>query len=179
VPSDYFLSPKDEKARYDQHKNYPHDKRYRRFLNKVYAPMQERIEPESCGIDFGSGPGPTLSVMFKEAGHSMVDYDPFYDKHAHLLKNKYDFITITEVVEHLYEPIKELDMLWKMLKDGGWMGVMTDMSVRSVSFKEWHYKDDPTHVCFFSHTTLEWVAARWNAEIIFTNKNVALFKKHF
>jgi len=176
VPREYFLSPEDEKARYDQHKNSPDDKRYRKFLSKVFLPMQERIAPGSCGIDFGSGPGPTLSVMFKEAGYSMVEYDPFYAKHTYLLENKYDFITTTEVVEHLYDPRKELDMLWKMLKPGGWMGIMTDMSVGSVSFREWYYKDDPTHICFFSHQTFEWLAAKWHAEIVFTNKNVALIK---
>jgi len=53
-------------------KNSPDDPRYRAFLSRLFIPLNERIAPESCGLDFGSGPGPTLSVMFEEQGHTMV-----------------------------------------------------------------------------------------------------------
>ena len=62
MPHENFLSAEDEKARYDLHQNSPNDNRYRQFLNRIFVPMQERIAPESCGMDFGSGPGPTLSI---------------------------------------------------------------------------------------------------------------------
>jgi len=177
VPHEYFLSAEEEKSRYDQHKNSPTDKRYRHFLNSIFSPIQERLAPKSCGMDFGSGPGPTMSVMFEEVGHSVVNYDPFYAKQEELLKNKYDFITATEVVEHLHDPIKELDMLWGMLKPGGWLGIMTNLAFDSVSFKQWYYKDDPTHVCFFSPRTFEWLAAQWNTDVAYSKKNVILFRK--
>jgi len=118
-----------------------------------------------------------MSVMFEEVGHSVVNYDPFYAKQEELLKNKYDFITATEVVEHLHDPIKELDMLWGMLKPGGWLGIMTNLAFDSVSFKQWYYKDDPTHVCFFSPRTFEWLAAQWNTDVAYSKKNVILFRK--
>ncbi len=177
VPRKYFLSTESEKARYDQHKNFPNDKRYRKFLERLFTPMNERIAPVSCGMDFGSGPGPTLSVMFKEAGHCAVDYDFFYNKHSNLLKNKYDFITATEVVEHLHEPRAELEMLWSILKPGGWLGIMTNMEARSAVFDVWYYKNDPTHVCFFSHKTFEWLGNKWGAELVFADKGTVLLGK--
>ena len=44
---------------------------YRKFLSRMFKPMMERIEPDSYGLDFGSGPGPTLNLMFEEEGHTV------------------------------------------------------------------------------------------------------------
>jgi hypothetical protein len=75
---EYFLSADEEKARYDTHQNSPQDPRYRQFLNRLFLPIQQQLPPHSSGLDFGSGPGPTLSVMFEEVGHHMAIYDRFY-----------------------------------------------------------------------------------------------------
>ena len=127
VPSLQFLSAEDEKARYDLHQNSPDDQRYRKFLSRLFIPMQERLAPGSSGLDFGSGPGPTLSVMFEENGHSMAIYDHFYAMEPSVLEKQYDFITATEVLEHLQNPRMELDRLWTLLKPGGILGVMTQL----------------------------------------------------
>ena len=73
-----FLSPKEEKSEYDLHENSSDDPGYRRFLARLFDPVSHQLAPNSYGLDFGSGPGPTLSVMFEEAGHSMEIYDPFF-----------------------------------------------------------------------------------------------------
>jgi len=179
VPSEYFLSADDEKARYDLHQNSPDDSEYRRFLGRLFCPLQECLAPGSFGLDFGSGPGPTLSVMFEEAGHSMKTYDYFYAKNPSVLEKDYDFITATEVVEHLHNPGVDLGKLWKNLKPGGWFGLMTKLVFdnNKEAFTRWHYKDDPTHVCFFSRLTFEWLGDHWHAELIFPDKDVILLKK--
>ena len=177
VPSENFLSVEEEKARYDFHQNSPDDQRYRQFLNRIFVPMQEFLEPESHGLDFGSGPGPTLSVMFEDAGHSMFIYDYFYARDLSVLERQYDFITATEVLEHLRSPKKELDRLWTCLKPGGKLGIMTKLLSVSEIFARWHYKNDLTHVCFFSRSTFEWLASQWKAELIFTDKDVMIFHK--
>ena len=80
--------------------------------------MQKCLAPESCGLDFGSGPKPTLSVMFEEAGHCMTTFDYFYENVPSAFERQYDFITATEVVEHLHNPKEELERLWACLKQG-------------------------------------------------------------
>ena len=177
VPPSQFLSAEEEKARYDLHRNSPDDPDYRRFLGRIFIPMQERISPESLGLDFGSGPGPTLSVMFEQAGHSMSIYDHFYASDPSVLERRYDFITATEVVEHLHNPRRDLDKLWSCLKPGGWLGIMTKLALGREAFADWHYKNDFTHVCFFSRTTFKWLARKWQAKIIFADKDVILFQK--
>jgi SAM-dependent methyltransferase len=177
VPPSQLLSAEEEKARYDLHRNSPDDRDYRRFLGRVFIPMQERIAPESLGLDFGSGPGPTLSVMFEQAGHSMAIYDHFYARDPSVLEGRYDFITATEVVEHLHNPEGDLDKLWSCLKPGGWLGIMTKLALGREAFANWHYINDPTHVCFFSRTTFEWLARKWQAKVTFADKDVILFHK--
>ncbi len=172
-----YLSSEDEKARYDLHQNSPDDHNYRRFLSRIFIPMKERLAAGSYGLDFGSGPGPTLCVMFEETGHKMVIYDHFYANDPRVFNNKYDFITATEVVEHLHNPRQELDRLWACLKPGGWLGIMTKLALDQKAFARWHYKNDLTHICFFSQSTFQWLACLWQAELIFANNDAVLLNK--
>ena len=66
VPRSYHLSAADEKAQYDLHENDPNDPGYRAFLDRLAGPLDKRLAPHSHGLDFGCGPGPTLSVMLEE-----------------------------------------------------------------------------------------------------------------
>ena len=178
VPSQQFLSAEDEKKRYDLHRNSPEDLDYHRFLNRLLTPLQQRLSPGSTGLDFGSGPEPVLAGMFEDAGHSMTLYDHFYAPVPAALEKQYDFITATEVVEHLHDPKKELDRLWACLKPGGLLGIMTKCAVERGAFSQWHYKNDLTHVSFFSRATFTWLALQWNADLTFADSDVFLFQKN-
>ena len=79
------LSPELERAEYDLHENDPGDTRYRAFLSRLAEPLLARLEPGMHGLDFGCGPGPTLSVMLAEQGMVVNDYDPIYAADARLL----------------------------------------------------------------------------------------------
>ena len=177
VPPWQYLSAVEEKKRYDLHQNSPEDADYRRFLSRLFIPLERLLSPGSDGLDFGSGPSPTLSRMFEEAGHSMTVYDHFYERVPAALERCYDFITATEVVEHLHDPKKELERLWSCLKEGGWLGIMTSHTVPHEAFSQWHYKNDPTHVCFYSPRTFAWMARRWNAEVTYADNDVVLIRK--
>ncbi len=177
VPPEQFLSVEEEKAQYDSHQNSPDDMQYRQFLSRLFIPLQKQLKKGSHGLDFGSGPGPTLSVMFEEAGHSVVIYDYFYAPDISVFEKQYDFITATETVEHLHNPKDELDKLWACLKPGGWLGIMTKLALDREAFSKWHYKNELTHVCFFSQKTFQWVASQWNAELTFADKDVVIFYK--
>jgi tRNA pseudouridine65 synthase len=177
VPPGQFLSAEAEKKRYDLHRNSPDDPGYRRYLDRLFAPLQHCMDPGSSGLDFGSGPEPALSLMFEEAGHSMTLFDRFYEPVPAALERQYDFITAAEVVEHLHDPKTELERLWACLRPGGRLGVMTQCAVERDAFSCWHYKNDLTHVCFFSQATFAWLAALWDADLTFADGGVALFRK--
>jgi hypothetical protein len=177
VPPASHLARRAEKAEYDRHQNHPDDPGYRRFLARLVLPLQARLAPGSRGLDFGAGPGPALAHMLTEAGHEVNLYDPFYANRPAALTRQYDFITASEVVEHLRHPGLELDRLYGLLKPGGLLGIMTKRVIDRERFARWHYKNDPTHVCFFSRETFAWLAARWGARVDFVDRDVIIIVK--
>lgn len=179
VSEPYRLTPEEELKRYDQHENDPDDPGYRAFLGQMFEPMIKLLPPGSKGLDFGSGPGPTLQLLFEEEGHSMNIYDPFYADNPEVFEKMYDFITATEVVEHLHQPGRELERLWNCLRPDGYLGIMTQMAPgndRSF-FEDWYYRFDKTHVAFYTKDTFRWLAYRWGADVTFIEDNVVIFKK--
>ena len=177
VPKIYHLSEKDEKARYDSHNNDPADDRYRNFLSQLLNPLQERIPKGTSGLDFGSGPGPTLSLMLEEYGHSVELYDKFYAKNNYVFEKQYDFITASEVVEHLRQPMVELNRLISLLKSNGVFAIMTQILTPQVDFSQWYYKNDPSHIGFFSEKALKYLAKKWKVELNLISERVVIFKK--
>lgn len=177
VPPGSFLSAQEEKSIYDLHQNSPGDRGYRKFLSRMLLPMINRLSTGSCGLDFGCGPGPTLSLMFEELGYPMAIYDPFYAPDESVLEIEYDFITATEVVEHLRHPRQSLSRLWGCLKPGGHLGIMSKLVIDQEAFANWHYKNDQTHICFYSQETFVWLARQWRADPVFIGKDVIIIHK--
>lgn len=177
VPTDQQLSQQDEKAIYDQHQNSPDDQGYREFLRRLTKPLLDRLKPGSQGLDFGCGPGPTLSAMLEEQGHPMALYDLYYANNLAVLESQYDFITSTEVVEHLSQPGAELQRLWSLLTPGGYLGLMTKQVRDREAFANWHYKNDLTHISFFSPQSFEYLGRQWGSNPEFIGADVIIFCK--
>jgi 2-polyprenyl-3-methyl-5-hydroxy-6-metoxy-1,4-benzoquinol methylase len=177
VPSEFWVSENEEKAIYDLHDNQIDDQGYRRFLSRVFDPLNKLLPANSSGLDFGCGPGPALAAMLEEAGHSVSLYDIFYYPDSAVLNRQYQFITATEVVEHLSQPKQELERLWRCLEPGGLLGIMTKKVQDKEAFSRWHYKNDLTHICFFAERSFEYLSEQWGADIVHTGKDVIIFKK--
>lgn len=177
VPKAYFLSNEDEKERYDQHQNNPEDEGYSSFLMKLVEPMIHRLAPGVCGLDFGAGPTPALAGLFEKKGFGMDRFDPFYADNQELLLNEYDFITATEVVEHLHRPQDVFEKLFGMIKPGGLLGLMTKTMPDENLFASWWYKNDRTHVCFYSDDTWRWIENKWEVNLIYAKDDVFIFRK--
>lgn len=174
---DCWLSRDQEKAIYDQHQNDPDDSGYRGFLNRLAEPLLERIPAGARGLDFGCGPGPALALMLREGGLSVSLYDPFYHPDTGALARQYDFVTCTEVVEHLHQPARVFRQLYRLLRPGGWLGIMTCFQTDDARFDNWHYRRDPTHVVFYRAHTLQVIADQLGLELVIPAKDVALFRR--
>ncbi len=161
VPERFFITAEVEKARYDRHDNSPDAEGYITFLHRLLDPLIETIDKNLYGLDFGSGPVPVFASLLEKEGHTIETFDIFYDNRPELLLNEYDFITLCEVIEHLHNPLKELFTLFKALKKDGLLAVMTQPPVPAERFSGWRYKNDPTHVLFFSDETFRWIAEKF------------------
>ncbi|MHB8835292.1 MAG: class I SAM-dependent methyltransferase [Candidatus Methylomirabilia bacterium] len=159
VPPDFHLAPEKERARYDCHQNSLSDPGYRAFLNRLFKPLKERLRPGARGLDFGCGRTPTLSVLFAEAGYACADYDRHYANDPAVLEKKYDFLACSETMEHFTRPREEFERFLRLVKPGGWLGIMTQLRDEAPPFEKWFYKDDATHVCFFSRRTFQALAS--------------------
>ena len=177
LSSESYLSPDDELARYLLHENSPEDCRYRQFLSRLTDHLIPKLQPGAKGLDFGSGPGPTLSVMLEEAGFPMAIYDPYFAPDTAPLEREYDFITCTETVEHFYQPTKEFQCFDRMLRRNGWLGIMTEILDSDTDFANWWYHREPTHVCFYKYETMAWIANQYDWRVEYPRKNVTLFYK--
>jgi hypothetical protein len=171
------VSDAEARAEYEAHENDPSDPRYRAFLNRLAEPLLARLPAASIGLDYGSGPGPTLGILLEEVGHAVRLYDPLFCPDAAALTQSYDFVTATEVVEHFFEPATEFARLFGLVKPGGWLGVMTGVLEPDRDFTTWHYPRERTHVSFYRQQTWQWLAERHGVTWERPHPNVALFRR--
>lgn len=171
------LYSKEELDRYKEHDNDVYDLGYRSFLNKIVEEVVPLINKEKLGLDFGAGPGPALALMMKERGFNMDIYDPYFHRDNNLLSKKYDFVIATEVVEHFSNPFIEFTKLNKLINNNGYLAIMTKLYKNSDDFKNWYYKNDFTHISFYSKKTMKWIADKFQYRVEFPKKNIIIFKK--
>tara|TARA_Y100001970_G_scaffold21912_1_gene25159 strand:- start:1142 stop:1780 length:639 start_codon:yes stop_codon:yes gene_type:complete len=179
LDKEFYLSSNDEYKHYLTHNNDVNDPRYKKFLSNLMLPLIERMKLNSIGLDYGCGPGPALSLMLREKGYQMFNYDPFFHpKKSNLLK-KYDFISCSETVEHFHNPFDEFTRFNELLNDGGIIGIMTNFYSKEKIFENWYYIKDPTHVVFYNKKTFLIIAKVSNWDCEFLGNNLVFFKKNF
>lgn len=163
-----------EKNIYDQHNNSIDQEGYVDFLyGFLHNALFPYIHQNRKGLDFGSGPTPVLAEILQEYhGCSMDIYDLFYSPNKVYLNKKYDFITSTEVAEHLINPMEYFKLFKELLNNNGVLAIMTLFHPRDLHrFMSWHYIRDKSHVSFYSIKTMEYIANNIGLEIIYTNDN--------
>lgn len=162
-----FLDPalhlnwEDESARYDAHDNRSDDPNYQKFVSPVTDFIRGHIPQGSHGLDFGCGADSAVLKVLTESGYKVQGYDPRYFPDLSLLENSYAFITATEVIEHLHTPHYEFLKMRELIQPGGRLIVMTHLYSEKIDFEYWYYRRDPTHVCFYSEKTLNWIQRRY------------------
>lgn len=172
------LSPSEEKKHYDTHENDPEDQGYRNFLSKLWDPLKEELRGGSTGLDYGSGPGPTLHLMAQADGFDCTHYDPFFHPDESVFNKQYDFITCSETAEHFHRPAAEFEKLTKLLRPEGWLAVMSSRIDKIDDFENWRYRLDHTHVCFYSKASFEWIAQRFEfSKVVFPSESVVLLQR--
>ncbi len=153
----FYLSPTEEKKRYEEHNNDVEDLCYQNFVSPITDAVLRDFDKNAVGLDFGAGTGPVISKVLSDNGYSIEKYDPFFCDRAVVLRQQYDFIVCCEVVEHFHRPDREFELLRRMLKPGGRLYCMTHLYSEDVDFKNWYYRNDPTHVFFYRAETFQWI----------------------
>ncbi len=166
---EFFPDARAEKARYETHHNDPLDKRYQKFVAPIVDEIVRSFSADKKGLDFGCGTGPVIQYLLDRKGFSVELYDPFFNTDRSVLADHYDFIACCEVIEHFHRPAGEFARLFDLLNPGGGLFCMTHFYDGETDFKNWYYKDDPTHVFFYCEQTIRYICensgfADWRIE---------------
>lgn len=170
---------------YDLHQNDPSDSGYRQFLMRLVEPLVQYLGRSATHyqdqftevLDFGCGPGPAMGELLEPYGLSVCNYDPIYQPNDALLQKQFDVITCTEVVEHFNQPLDSWQQLFDCLSAKGTLGVMTSLFTRDTpaAFNAWQYKNDPTHVSFYTPKTIAWLSDYFKVTATIVSQRVILF----
>ncbi len=171
---DYFDTPNEQKKRYSLHTNEltPENKPngYRKYLEKFISNVlqYERKKEEDGNIhtlfDYGSGPSPALVMLLEELNMKFVfkndvvikHWDPFFCPDGDFFEYGADIVFCLEVIEHFEQPLDGFKGLEKACAKNGLIAIQTGLAPKSFDeFKKWWYKEDSTHVSFYTHKSIE------------------------
>ena len=157
-----YPTRKAEKERYLLHNNDITSEGYQAFVKPIVHKILKTKPKAAIGLDFGAGTGPVIAEILKAEGYNIALYDPFFYPEKEVLTNRYDFIICCEVIEHFHAPNNEFKLLRKILKPGGSLFCMTHLLPITAEFRSWYYKNDPTHVIFYSEENIHWIKSNFN-----------------
>lgn len=173
----FRLSSDAEKGRYLEHNNDISDPRYLQYLEKTWKKISAQVK-SGLVMDFGCGPSRGLKQVLKDQDYEVVSYDPiFYPINFEERVNQVDAVFCSEAIEHSYEPLPTFRQMNRVLKNDGWITLRTAFHPGAEAFNDWWYKDDATHVGFFSEKTLEQVAETLGWKIQHIHSPYVVFQK--
>ncbi len=172
-----YLKPAEEKARYSQHNNDIKDPRYQNFVSPITSHIIDNFPSNVIGLDYGCGTGPVAAIELRKQGFTVNLYDPFFEDHPEVLNRKYHFIICCEVMEHFHDPYGEFKLLSDLLLPGGKLYCKTSLYLKDMDFEKWYYKNDPTHVIFYTPQSLEWIRANLGFKDLNIDPKLIIFTK--
>jgi 2-polyprenyl-3-methyl-5-hydroxy-6-metoxy-1,4-benzoquinol methylase len=170
------LSKSEEHKRYQTHQNSLENEGYVKFLAPVLAETQKHVPDRARILDYGCGPGPVLAELLQRQGYKTFRYDPFFYPQGLDNLPLLDAVTCTEAAEHFYYPKKEFAKIFSLLKPKGALILMTELYQEGEILADWYYTKDPTHVCFYSTKTFEWLAQKNNHTYLEINHRLCVIK---
>lgn len=157
-----YISAAAEKQRYEFHHNDVNDPDYRKFTNPITTRILEDFTSVHYGLDYGCGTGPIISSELRKKDYKVALYDPYFKPDEEVLNQEYDYIFCCEVMEHFHEPAKEFERLASLLLPKGKLYCKTSLFSGETDFRNWYYKNDPTHVFFYTRESLQWIKSQYD-----------------
>jgi len=126
-------------------------------------------------LDYGCGPTRGIESIWGGPQLQVTSYDPIFfplsgDGETRCwAENSYDVIVCCEAAEHFYNPASEFERVARLIdRNNGLIVVRTGWRSGSAeAFAQWGYPHDPTHVCFYSLQTMEWIRSHWQVPMAF------------
>ena len=151
----------DEKQRHDKHSDDIEDQGYQKFVSPIITAVENGYQTNDIGLDYGCGKTAIIQELLQRKHYNIVGYDPIYLPDETVFKSRYNYITCCEVIEHFYSPSNEFNKLATLLLPSGKLFLKTYLYNDTINFENWWYKNDPTHVFFYTEQTLEYIKSKF------------------
>jgi hypothetical protein len=155
VPKAGHIAFEDEKKRYELHDNNIGNSGYVQFLEETVTVIEGLPMVDKRIIDFGSGKNRVLGELFRERGLFIDSFDPLYDIGKEFLNRKYTVLVLCEVIEHFRDLKHEARVIREMVDTNGVILLRTNICPPLENFSAWWYKEDMTHINFFTRKSIE------------------------
>ena len=178
IDENHLISKEEELEEYELHENTIENEGYVRMFERFMEEgLYPYVNPPKRVLDFGCGPGPVLSELMKRKGYEVEVYDIFYAPQKP--EGTFDMVTSTEVFEHFINPSKDIELIVSFMKKGAYLSVMTQYHPKDdEKFAKWWYNREPSHISFYTEETFEYIASKYNLELVYNNgKNISVFIK--
>ncbi len=174
-----WLSDEEEKNRYLLHENSTDNEGYIRYLNNIIQnSFSPYLKPGSRILDFGCGPEKTWVGLLEEKGYQVSTYDPYFDDQLDWMEENFDAISAIEVFEHIASPSESLNTLCSCLNPENFLIIRTMLhDSKWNNFSKWWYREDPTHISFYSKATIDFICLKWNLKLIQIIENCEIVLK--
>ena len=192
VSRECFLSVQKQKERYLLHDNSLANAGYRSFLKDFAdtALNQSRAllgAPPATIFDYGCGNGALIELLqtnkkdfLLPADTEIRGWDPLFAPAAQPFPGGADLVLCLEVAEHFENPAEGFAGLSRACKRGGVLAVRTLFAPETErEFKSWWYKEDPTHVSFYTQKALTLCAKDAGFELCGIYNNCSIFRAAF
>ena len=173
----HFLNATSEKERYLKHTNNVDDPGYQNFVGPLVSRVLQDFSNTARGLDYGCGTGPVACIELQKHSYKINLFDPYFENHPEVLEDTYDFIICSEVMEHFNKPFEEFKRLFGLLNPGGKLYCKTSIFYEFLDFKNWYYKNDPTHVFFYSEESLKWIREHFGFHNLEIASKLIVFEK--
>ena len=175
-----FPSFEQERDRYLQHQNDPHQPAYQKWILELWQPLWQHWQRlgysgQARILDYGCGPEKVLAQALQVKIKNVKSYDPVFYPDQNVLNEKWDLIYCNEVWEHFQDPQREIGKLRMMMNPGGGLGVRTSWHQGPQHFATWWYQHDITHLHFFNQRALEKVAELFDWQMSVAGKDLVIF----
>lgn len=197
LKKEYFLSEEQQIERYKLHNNDVNNPQYEQYFYKIFIQVKEQINKnlDFLGLksffDYGSGPEPCFISLLnklkerKEINENSIinGWDPLFNNTISDLK--YDIVFCIEVIEHFERPQENLKNLVSYCNDKGFLviktGFLPEPSINTkecdIFFSKWWYRQDSTHVSFFTKKALIDFLHIYDFIVFYENKDLLIFRK--
>jgi hypothetical protein len=140
------------------HDNTESNTGYVKYLESV-ANIADSVTPsDGLILDFGCGKNAVLVKTLRRLGRLCDCWDPLFNYRIDFTDKHYDTIILCEVIEHLRELQTEIHLVRRLLNPHAYIIIRTQLYSSLDSFPRWWYRQDSTHINFFSNTTMSFLA---------------------